>query len=129
MTRKLLLFVGLASLFALQIDSASACQVVGRTSSGERLCMTSSDGPGQPYVDGRRTSGSDFNAQRRWEMIQRRQARLEGARHTQDMASGGTKVGNIVVSPYVPGSQQDKGWQAERKRRGLCGDDRLCLRQ
>jgi hypothetical protein len=25
----------------------------------------------------------------------------------------------IVVSPYVPGSKQDKAWKAERKRLGL----------
>jgi hypothetical protein len=127
MIRKYILILALAPLLSTAADAK--CRIVGHTSDGEPLCMTTSDGAGQPYIDDRRNSGSSFNSRRRWEMIQRRQARREGASHTQDMASGGTMHGNILVSPFVPGSQQDRAWQAERKRRGLCGNDRLCLNQ
>lgn len=53
MIRKFILLAGLASLVALQAQSANACQVVGRSPSGEVLCMTSSDGAGQAFTDGR----------------------------------------------------------------------------
>ena len=115
--------LALAPLF---IGPANAkCNHVGPLRQGqEPRCLVTSDGKGQPYIDDRKRSA---DSARRWQMIQRRQAFREGARHTQDMASGGTKTSSgIVVSPYVPGSAQDKGWQAERKRRGLCGNDRLC---
>jgi hypothetical protein len=102
MTRKLLLLFALASLFALQIDSASACKVVGHSKSGEPLCMTTSDGPGQEYKDGRRFI-----------------PRAERARRIAEMTRGGTMMGGILVSPHVPGSKADKAWQAERKRLGF----------
>lgn len=102
MTRKYVLLFALASLFALQIDSASACKVVGRSRNGEPLCMTASDGPGQEYKDGRRFV-----------------SRAEQARRIAEMRRGGTMMGGILVSPYVPGSKADKEWQAERRRRGF----------
>lgn len=134
----LVIAVALAPLLITPADAK--CKIVGHTSDGEPLCMTTSDGAGQPYTDDRRRDdmrrrqmqwreerASEERMQRRREFYQARQARQEGARHTSDMATGGTMHGDILVSPYVPGSQQDKGWQAERRRRGQCGNDRLCL--
>lgn len=102
MSRKYVLLFALASLFALQIDSASACKVVGHSKSGEPLCMTTSDGPGQEYKDGRRFV-----------------PRVERARRIAEMRRGGMMVGGILVSPHVPGSKADKAWQAERRRMGF----------
>jgi hypothetical protein len=122
--------VASVSLFTL-IDSASACKGINRrAANGEVLCETTSDSSG--YTDGR--SGRDrWVAMRERQMQQRQQqerrARLEGKQHTQDMASGGTQMGGMVVSPFAPGSTQDKAWQSERKRRGLCPTnprDRFC---
>jgi hypothetical protein len=53
MTRKFIWALALVPLFALQTSAASACNVVGHTKSGEPLCSTTSDGPGQVYDDGR----------------------------------------------------------------------------
>ncbi|MDH2381831.1 hypothetical protein [Bradyrhizobium sp. CER78] len=102
MTRKYVLLFALAPLFALQMDSASACKVVGRSRSGEPLCMTTHDGPGQPYKAGRNFVSP-----------------AERARRIAEMKRGGTMIGGILVSPYVPGSREDKAWQAERRRRGF----------
>jgi hypothetical protein len=99
---KHLLLLAITSLFALQVGSASACQVVGHTKSGERLCMTTSDGPGQSFNDGRRFVPKAVQAKR-----------------FAEMRRGGTMIGGVLVSPYVPGSKQDRDWQAERKRRGF----------
>jgi hypothetical protein len=100
------------------------------TDGREPLCWTQPDGRGQPYIDDRKNTGfSDDFRKRNWERVQRRQAWRRGASHTEDMASGGTMHGSILVSPFVPGSVEDRGWQAERKRRGMCGNDRLCLNQ
>src|SRR5690242_16626705 len=124
--KKCLVALVLAPVF---IGPANAkCNYVGPLRQGEEpRCLVTSDGKGQPYIDDR-TRRAD--SARRWQIIQRRQAFRQGAAHTQDMASGGTRTSSgIVVSPFVPGSAQDKGWQAERKRRGLCGNDRLCLNQ
>jgi hypothetical protein len=90
----------------------------------EPRCITTSDGAGQPYTDGRTQRNTQW-----WERRMDYHHRFnEGRNHTSDMATGGTDMGRSgVVSPYVPGSVQDKGWESERKRRGLCGDDRRCL--
>jgi hypothetical protein len=108
---------------SLPAGAKSKCQYF--SDGREPRCSVTSDGAYEPYTDGRTQRSSEYR--RRW--IDYRRRYNEGARHTGDMASGGTKMGSILVSPYVPGSVQDKGWQAERKRRGLCGDDRLCLNQ
>jgi hypothetical protein len=50
---KYIWLVALAPLLAFQTVRASACRVVGHSSSGEPLCMTTSDGAGQPYTNGR----------------------------------------------------------------------------
>jgi hypothetical protein len=92
----------LASLFALQIGSANACQLVGHTKSGERRCMTTSDGAGQSFNDGRHFVPKAVQAQR-----------------IAEMKRGGTMIGGVLVSPYVPGSKKDREWQAERKQRGF----------
>jgi len=102
MTRKFVFFLALAPLFALQIAPASACKVIGHTKSGEKLCMTTSDGAGQEYRDGRRPV-----------------SRAEQARRIAEMRRGGTMIGGVLVSPFVPGSKQDRAWQAERKRKGF----------
>jgi hypothetical protein len=53
-TKKCSWLFTLALVLALQSVPASACQVVGYAN-GEPQCMTTSDGPGQPYTDGRTT--------------------------------------------------------------------------
>jgi hypothetical protein len=60
-------------LLPLFMGAANACKIIGYSSSGEPLCMTTSDGPGQPYVDGRRmVSGTQWRrsharcGNRRW---------------------------------------------------------------
>ena len=80
------------------------------------------------YIDDRRRDGWRWREmQMRRERFERiRSAQAEGRIHTSDMASGGTMKNGILVSPFVPGSTQDKAWQPERKRRGLCGNDRIC---
>jgi hypothetical protein len=134
MNRKYVLCFALASLFALQVDSASACRGINVMKNGEMLCMTTSDSSG--YTDGR--SGRDRWIEMRQRQMQEREqqerrARFEGRHHTQDMASGGTQMAGVLVSPFVPGSTQDKAWQSERKHRGLCPNspdpskrDRFC---
>jgi hypothetical protein len=127
MIRYLVVLAGLAPLL---IQPASAgCRHIGPLvqfgDGREPQCITTSDGAGQPYVDDRKRQNSD--AWRR--SVERRRAWREGATHTSDMASGGTRMNGILVSPFVPGSTQDKAWQSERKRKGLCGTDRLCLNQ
>ncbi|WP_442756184.1 hypothetical protein ACNHKD_06090 [Methylocystis sp. JAN1] len=96
------LLLAISSLLALQIGSANACQVVGHTKSGEPLCMTTSDGAGQSFNDGRRFVPKAVQAAR-----------------IAEMKRGGTMIGGVLVSPFVPGSKQDREWQAERKRRGF----------
>ena len=140
MTRKLTLALALVATTVLGVGSASACKrapnsplcQVGQADC-EPTCITTSDGPGQPYTDGRKDGMVNG---RQWIQMRLRQQRIEHARetaaegrnHTSDMATGGTKMANgITVSPFVPGSTQDQAWQAERHRRGLCGQDRLCL--
>lgn len=49
MTGKLSIALAFASLLAMGTLPASACKVVGHTSSGERLCASTSDGKGQVY--------------------------------------------------------------------------------
>jgi hypothetical protein len=95
------LLLAFASLFVLQIGSANACQVV-RVKNGERFCMTTSDGAGQEFKDGRRFVPKAVQAMR-----------------IAQMKRGGTMIGGVLVSPYVPGSKQDREWQAERKRKGF----------
>jgi hypothetical protein len=93
----------------------------------EPRCHVVSDGAREPYVVGRRQRpGASW--QRYRESIRSREEE-RGRTHTSDMATGGTKMGGMIVSPFVPGSDADRSWQAERKRRGLCGNDRLCLNQ
>jgi hypothetical protein len=131
MTNRLLLAILMAMACAILLGTMlpvpaharSKCQYF--SDGREPLCSYTSDGAYEPYTDGR--TQRNYEYRRRW--IDYRRRYNEGARHTEDMASGGTKMGSILVSPYVPGSVQDKGWQAERKRRGLCGNDRLCLNQ
>lgn len=79
----------------------------------EPQCITTSDGAGQPYTDGR-------DNRRRWQMEQRRM----DFRRRQDegrgaWANNGTPSSVGTISPFVPGSTQDLAWKAERKRRGI----------
>jgi hypothetical protein len=113
MTRKYVLLFALVSLAALQIDDASACKVVGHSKSGEPLCMTTSDGPGQAYTDARRRVSRGEQARR---LVR---VRAEEARRIEEMRRSGTMMGGFLVSPHVPGSKKDKEWQAERRRRGF----------
>ncbi|MBR0696140.1 hypothetical protein [Bradyrhizobium lablabi] len=128
MSRMLAYSMALAALFAFAGDANANCRRIGplvQPGSGqEPRCITTSDGAYEPYTDGRDKSASS-GAYRRY--AERRRAWREGANHTEDMATGGTMHGNILVSPFVPGSVQDQAWQSERKRKGLCGNDRLCL--
>jgi hypothetical protein len=138
MTRKLLLAVTVAVAMAVlpglllpvPAQARSKCQYF--SDGREPRCHVVSDGAREPYVDDRK-HGTSFTNSPQWqryrESVRRRQQFREGREHTQDMATGGTMHGNLLVSPFVPGSTADKGWQAERKRRGQCGNDRLCLNQ
>ena len=120
----------LIGMLVLPVPASAKCKSYGplvQPGDGrEGRCITTSDGAYEPYTDGRRQRpGASW--QRYRESI-RAQETERGRRHTSDMASGGTRTSSgIVVSPFVPGSDADRGWQAERKRRGLCGNDRLCL--
>lgn len=137
MTRKLTIVLAVVAAYVFGIGSASACKrapnsplcQVGQENC-EPTCITTSDGAGQPYTDGRRDDGWQWRQMRRerFERFERfRAAQAEGRNHTSDMATGGTKTASgILISPFVPGSTQDRAWQSERKRRGLCGNDRLC---
>ena len=127
MSRYVVIALALAPLFVSAAEARSKCQYF--SDGREPRCHVVSDGAREPYVDDRKNSGfSDEFRRRNGERVQRRQAWRRGAAHTEDMASGGTRTSSgIVVSPFVPGSREDQGWQAERKRRGLCGNDRLCL--
>jgi hypothetical protein len=53
MAKNCLWLIALIPLLALQTGPASACKSAGFTSSGEPRCITTSDGKGQPYTDGR----------------------------------------------------------------------------
>jgi hypothetical protein len=67
---KYIWFVALAPLLAFQTVPASAsCRVVGHSSSGEPVCMTTSDGAGQPYTNGRRTYFGSPEQRRRIEAV------------------------------------------------------------
>ena len=72
MGKTYLFLLAIAPFLALQAAPASACVVVGHTKDGERLCMTSSDGAGQAYRDGRRPK-----AVQAMEIAHRRAATLE----------------------------------------------------
>ena len=140
MTRKITIALALVAATVLGIGSASACKrapgsplcQVGQEDCEPRCITTSDGGPGRDnqYIDGRRSDGWRWRqTQMRRERFERfRAAQDEGRRHTSDMATGGSRIAgtNITVSPFVPGSTQDRAWQGERKRRGLCGNDRLC---
>jgi hypothetical protein len=54
MAKKCIWLITLVPLLASVASvPASACNVVGHSSSGEPLCATTSDGAGQPYSDAR----------------------------------------------------------------------------
>jgi hypothetical protein len=110
----------------MPVHTTSRCQYF--SDGREPRCFRSDDTGTESYRDGRNDpSDYDYRTQRRRMDYRRRYN--EGRNHTEDMATGGTMMGNILVSPYVPGSVQDRGWQAERRRRGLCGTDHNCLHQ
>ena len=133
LTRYLILAVVVGVLIGLLVlpVSASARSKCQYFSDGrEPRCHIVSDGPREPYVDDRKRQQRPGSSWQRYRESIRAQETERGRRHTSDMASGGTRTSSgIVVSPFVPGSDADRGWQAERKRRGLCGNDRLCLNQ
>lgn len=127
MKRLMFAFALTPLLLVTNADARSRCKYF--TDGREPLCLTTSDTGKEQFKDDRK-SGSSFNDPRRRLMRQRmaRAARFqEGAKHTQDMRTGGTPSSVGVISPFVPGSDQDRGWQLERKRRGLCGTDQRCL--
>ena len=125
MKRVALLLTILAPLF---VQPASAWQKCQYFSDGrEPRCHVVSDGKGQPYVDDRRRRSAMYERYRERAARARAGRVQQGAQHTQDMRTGGTPSSVGVISPFVPGSDQDRGWQLERKRRGLCGTDQRCL--
>ena len=133
--RRIALLAVFAPLLAEPAGAWQRCQYF--TDGREPRCLVQSDGRGQPYLDGRRhpqASRPSVMAEalaRRRMMMRARAAQAnrmqEGAQHTQDMRTGGTPSSVGVISPFVPGSDQDRGWQLERKRRVLCGNDPRCL--
>jgi hypothetical protein len=136
MTSRLLLAVTMAVAcaillaFVLPVPAHAKCRSIGRLCQAgecENRCITTSDGgPGRDnmYIDDRNKRGQSWQ---RFRESRRASEEARGRAHTSDMASGGTMHGSILVSPFVPGSDADRSWQKERKRRGLCGSDRLCL--
>ena len=129
MIRKLTLVLALAAT-VFGISSASACKIVGHTSDGEPLCMTTSDGAGQPYNDDRyrqrwqdelRWQEERQRTQRRREYIERyrdvRRRQEEGRSQWQNDGMKTERVGTI--SPFVPGSVQDTAWREERRKHGI----------
>ena len=128
---KRLLLLGLAAVWIpATADAYQRCQYF--SDGREPRCLYQSDTGKEQYKDGRGQRPSAAASEARRRMLRHRMAvgarMQEGARHTQDMRSGGTpSVGGSTMSPFVPGSDQDRGWQLERKRRGLCGSDQRCL--
>jgi hypothetical protein len=127
------LVMGVLLAFMLPVPAQAKCKSIGplcQPGTGcEPKCITTSDGgPGRDnmYIDDRKRRGESW---RRFRESRREGEEARGRAHTSDMASGGTMHGSILVSPFVPGSDADRAWQKERKRRGLCGTDRLCLNQ
>ena len=84
MTRKFTIAVALAVVSMLEMASAKACQPAPNSPlcqvdqpNCEPLCITTSDGPGQPYTDGRK-DGMVNGWQ--WRRIQQRRQRIAHAR-------------------------------------------------
>jgi hypothetical protein len=103
-----------ASLLTVPVDARSRCQYFndGR----EPLCFTTSDGANDPYIDGR--DRSSFSWHDRMERMRRdRQAREDEGR--SQWRNDGTPSSVGTISPFVPGSDQDRAWRAERARRGM----------
>ena len=124
--KRLALLLGMM-LLPLPAQAWQKCQYF--SDGREPRCHVVSDGRGQPYVDDRRRQASQDRTRARQAMMQRWRAQREGRTRTHDMATGGTASSVGVISPFVPGSVQDRSWQLERQRRGLCGNDQRCLNQ
>ena len=62
---KRFVLIAAAALPLLAAAPASACKVIGHSSDGEPLCMTTSDGAGQPYTDGHSGGRGERIIQRR----------------------------------------------------------------
>ena len=81
MTRKFTAAVALAAASLLEMGTARACQLaphsplcqVGQPDC-EPQCITTSDGAGQPYLDGRNRGAADYYAYHRYQMVERRLA-------------------------------------------------------
>jgi hypothetical protein len=108
----------LAVLFLLVVqlpaaDARSRCQYF--SDGREPLCWTTQDGAPDPYIDGR--DRRDFSWYHRFENMRReRAAQDEGRSNWRD---NGTPSSVGTISPYVPGSIQDRAWRDERARRGM----------
>jgi hypothetical protein len=110
-----LIMIALAPLFvsAAEAGCRPAGPLVQPGDGREQECITTSDGKGQPYIDGR--------DQRRWRQMEQR--RMDFRRAQQEgrnsWANNGTPSRIGTISPFVPGSTQDLAWRAERKRHGV----------
>jgi len=109
-----------AALIVLSVpaDARSRCQYFndGR----EPLCWTTQDGGYDPYIDGR--DRQDFSWHRRMEDMRRREQMRRDAEdegRSQWRNDGFRTNSGILVSPFVPGSNQDRAWHDERRRRGI----------
>jgi hypothetical protein len=114
MMRTWLLAAALVSfMLPAQTDARSRCQYF--SDGREPLCWTTSDGANDPYIDGR--DRRDMPWYHRMEQMRRdRDARDEGR---NDWRNNGTPSSVGVISPFVPGSIQDRAWKEERARHGI----------
>ena len=103
---KRLLLLGLVAVWIPgTADAYQRCQYF--SDGREPRCLYQSDTGKEQYKDGRGQRPSAAASEARRRMLRHRMAvgarMQEGARHTQDMRSGGTpSVGGSTMSPFVP---------------------------
>jgi len=141
-------FIVLAVPALLLVSPAQACKVV-KVVNGEPQCAHTSDTGSESYTGGTpakksaptNNAGGWYYSQHQHEnngywwykhqQYQREanQARIDAMQRRVDAFNqgrnawrqNGTKVNGLpgTISPFVPGSNQDVAWRAERQRRGI----------
>ena len=126
---KRLILIALAPLL-LPAAADAKCKLAPRSplcqpgqANCEPRCITTSDGgPGRDnmYLDGRKHPQA-FSTEQRRRMAMRRAMASRTAKQAEgraQWANDGTPSSVGTISPFVPGSIQDKAWREERARRG-----------
>jgi hypothetical protein len=113
MTKTWLLVAFLLVILSVSADARSRCQYF--SDGREPLCWTTSDGASDPYIDGR--DRRDFSWYHRMEDMRRRRSADDEGR--SQWRNNGTPSSVGMISPFVPGSMQDRAWRDERARRGV----------